>query len=464
MIRIVLLFLFLTLARPAFAEVKVLPFETATSGFSPGIAIEGLEPRTQARIHAYATYERWEPGNDGRWVPKSATYHAWADVRADRRGRVAMDHYKVSSGTYVGIDGYGLLWSMRKPSDPLVTGAGFGGATPPSPKPGNVAIVVTHNGNVVGRGSFRYIEPTGLSVLEVAEGRLNGTYAFPSGKSRLPTIILLHGSEGGGADGARALATRFAGQGYAAFALNYFAWDLKALKGPPNYHVNQPIELIGQVRDWLVTRPEVDAKRIGLYGHSKGAEYAIVAATYYPWIKAVIGCVPSDAIWEGYGIGDGRNKPDPTRTWPEQRSSWSWQGKPLPYIPLYSYESRKWFNNTERYSTSRAERPVETAAALIPIERSRARFLLLGGGRDEVWASGTMAKSLGDRLRSAGRGRQATVHVYASAGHQICGDGTYPTHIWADPSPDPRAKDPTAEGSASAEAWRQIKSFMKREF
>lgn len=279
----------------------------------------------------------------------------------------------------------------------------------------------------------------------------------------MPVIILLHGSEGGGADGARSLATRFAGQGYAAFALNYFAWDLKALKGPPNYHVNQPIELIGQVRDWLTLRPEVDPRRIGLHGHSKGAEYATIAATYYPWVKAVVGCVPSDAIWEGYGIGDGRNKPDPTLKWPEQRSSWSWQGKPLPYIPLYNYEDRKWFDNTERYSASRAERPSETKAALIPIERSRARFLLLGGERDEVWASGAMAKNLGDRLRRAGRGKQAIVQVYAGAGHQICGDGTYPTHIWADASPDPRVKDPVAEGAASANAWGRIKAFLKSE-
>lgn len=467
MIRNAIPVLFLLLATPAIAEVKISPVETAISGFSPGILIEGLAPKAMARVHSFATYERWEPGSEGRWVPKSATYHAWADVLADKKGRVAMDRFNVVKGTYTGIDGYGLLWSMRKPTDPLVADAGLDAIATPTPKPGNIALLVTQNGNVAGSGSFRIVEPSDLSVIEVAEGRLNGTYAYPSGahlsdKSRFPVIILLHGSEGGGADSARALATRFAGQGYSAFALNYFAWDLKALRGPPNYHVNQPIELIGQIRDWLNSRPEADTRRIGLYGHSKGAEYAVLAATYYPWVKAAIGCVPSDAIWEGYGIGDGRNKPDPTLKWPEQRSSWSWHGKPLPYIPLYSYESRNWFDNTDRYSTSRTEHPVQTQAALIPIERSRARFLLLGGERDEVWASGAMAKNLADRLLHAGHSRQATVKIYAGAGHQICGDGTYPSQIWADPSQDPRVKDPTAEGSAAADAWKQIKAFMKR--
>jgi dienelactone hydrolase len=463
MIRIIFFAILLLFTTLAFAKVSVLPTGNAPSGFSPNIVIEGLDPGTVARVHAHAVYERWEPGTDGRWVPKSTTYLAWADVVADRNGRVEMDRYKVGKGTYSGVDGYGLLWSMRKPTDPLVLGINTVAATTDSPKPGSIGLWVSQNGKLVGSGSFRFIEPSGLSVVEVAQGRLHGTYAYPTGKKRLPVIILLHGSEGGGADGARALATRFAGQGYAAFALNYFAWDLKALKGPPNYHVNQPIELIAQTRDWLAARPEVNARRIGLYGHSKGAEYAAVAATYYSWIKVVIACVPSDAIWEGYGIGDGRNKPDPTLTWPAQRSSWSWQGTPLPYIPLYSFESRKWFDNTERYSTSRTEHPVQVNAALIPVERSRARFLLLGGERDEVWASGTMATRLGERLRNAGRGKQATVQVYPGAGHQICGDGTYPTHIWADASPDPRVKDPVAEGAASADAWNRIKLFMKRE-
>jgi dienelactone hydrolase len=462
MIRFVLLTLILLFATPAFADVRVLPDGTVPRGFSPGIVIEGLERDSAVRIHAYASYERWEAGADGRWVPKSAIYHAWADVRADSRGRVAMDQYTVAQGTYTGADGYGLLWSMRKPTDPAVVDANSSAVAAPSPKPGTIALLVTQNKKLVANGNFRFTEPAGLSVVNVAEGRLHGTYAYPVGKKRLPVIILLHGSEGGGADEARAMATRFAGQGYAAFALNYFAWDLKGLKGPPNYHVNQPIELVAQTRDWLAKRPEINIRRLGLYGHSKGAEYAALAASYYPWIKSVVACVPSDAVWEGYGIGDGRNKPDPTQVWPEQRSSWSWQGKPLPYIPLYSFESRKWFDNTERYSVSRSDHPLETVAARIPIEQSRARLLLLGGERDEVWASGTMAKNMGAQLRAAGRGKQAIVQVYAGAGHQICGDGTYPTHIWADASPDPRVKDPVAEGAAAADAWNRIKLFMKR--
>ncbi len=462
MIRIAFFLILFWFAGIAHADVRVTPEGSVPSGFSPGIAIEGLAPQAEARVHAFATYERWQPGADGVWAPSVETYQAWADVRADGRGRVNMDRFPVKSGTYEGEDRYGLLWSMRKRSDPVLADAGFSGSQVPAPVQGRVELRVTQNGAVIGESSFVFAEPPGLTVIEVTEGRLNGTYAFPASASRLPTIILLHGSEGGSAEGARSLATRFAGQGYAAFALNYFAWDTARLDGPPNHHVNQPIELLGDVREWLAGRDEVDPDRLGLYGHSKGAEYAVLAATYYPWIKAVAACVPSDAVWEGYGIGDGRNTPDPALVWPEQRSSWSWKDRPIPYIPLYGFEQRKWFDNTERYSVSRTDHPAETKGALIAIEQSNARFLLLGGGRDEVWASGDMAERLAERLRAAGRAKQARVRVYARAGHQICGDGTYPTHIWADPSADPRVKDPVAEGAASADAWREIKAFLKR--
>lgn len=181
MIRTFLLPLLLLFASPAFAEVQVLPNGKTPSGLSPGIAIEGLTPGSTARIHSYALYGRWEPGTAGRWVEKSTVYHAWADVRADRKGRVAMDRFNVGNGTYSGVDGYGLLWSMRKPADPLVANYGAVGTAAPVPKSGNVALLVTQNDNVVASGSFRFTEPEGLTVTDIAERRLHGTYAYTTG-------------------------------------------------------------------------------------------------------------------------------------------------------------------------------------------------------------------------------------------------------------------------------------------
>ncbi len=448
-------------AGPGQDSVRIGPDAPIVIGNMPGIVISGLKPGQPARVHGFATRQRWEKNAAGGWAPVAALQHSWADVMADDAGRVEMDRAKVAAGTYHGVDGYGLLWSMRTAADPILAGAGP--EEPPSSVPPDATrIIVTQQGRTVGSALLRYREAPGLTVEAVADGALNGVFAAPAGKTGLPAIILLHGSEGGGRAAARALATQFAGQGYAAFALNYFAWDFQGLKGVPNIHVNQPVELIARVRDWMVKRAEVNPARIGLYGHSKGAEYAEVAAVRYRWVKAVIACVGTDIVWEGYGIGDGRAALPKDFVAPLEITSWSWRGRPLPYVRLQPWRDGAWFDNSARYEASRAADPAAALAAAIPVERSRARWLLIGSMRDEVWASGVMSQRLADRLRHAGKGDRVTLLVHDRAGHQVCGSGLDPSYGGADPSTDPRVKDPGAEGAATVQSWLAMKAFLAR--
>ncbi|MFM9828890.1 MAG: acyl-CoA thioester hydrolase/BAAT C-terminal domain-containing protein [Sphingomonas sp.] len=441
------------------SKVRITPGSAIIDGFSPNIVISGLSPQARVRIHSFAGLERWERGPDGLYRPAREDYHGWADIVADPAGRVAMDRAVVRRGTYAGVDGYGLFWSMRRAGDPALAGT----LSPPVSTPlGVTRIIVERAGQLLGSADLTIAEPAGLSVRTIADGALNGVFAAPAGKVRLPTILLLHGSEGGGQASARALATRFAGQGYAAFALNYFAWDFNNLQGVPNIHVNQPIELIDQVRGWLVQQPEVDGRRMALYGQSKGAEYAEVAAVRYPWVKAVVACVGTDSVWEGYGIGDGRARQPAGFVPPAQISSWSWLGEPLPYIKLQPWVEGKWFDNKARYEAGRAADPAGAAAAAIPLEQSAAKFLLLGSLRDEVWASGAMTQRLAVRLRRNGKAAQVATRVFAKAGHQICGSGADLAYANAPPSSDPRTKDPAAEGAATVQAWHATTAFLKR--
>lgn len=455
----------LLVSTPSYATVRV-EAPPAIWGFEPVIRITGLAPRENVRVHMFRGFVRWDtddPTKRSGWRPVPITLHAWADVRADRRGTIDLSRASSGAGTYRGRDVYGLWWSGRKPGDALLAGVTVNGFDPNSISDGQSRIFVTRNGdslasvNAVGRA------PEGLRTVLVADGAINGAFAAPADDRRHPTIILLHGSEGGDRDAAQAIAQRFAGQGFAAFALNYFAWDLKGLSGIPNAHVNQPIELLDQVRAWLARQPEADTERMGVYGHSKGAEYAAVAATYLPWIDAVAACVPSDSVWEGYGIGDPRNRPNANQVMPTQLSSWSWQGRPLPYIALPASDDRsRYFNNTAYYEARREADPAAAAAARIPVERSNARFLWIGGGRDETWASGAMAQRNDRQLTQAHKARNSELLVYPRASHAICGDGTYPTHLWADQSTDPRRPDLDEDGRATADAWRRMVRFFRR--
>lgn len=450
---------------PLSAQVSI-DAPAAVWGFAPTLRISGLAPREAVRVHMFRGFVRWQtndPTQRTGWKPVQVSLHAWANVRADKLGNVDMARASVKEGTYTGRDSYGLWWSGRKPGDALLGSAAVKGFDPLSVKDGESRLLVTRNGKVLASTSVSSQPPKGLRTVVVAEGIINGAFSAPANGSRYPTIILLHGSEGGNRDSALAIAQRFAGQGFAAFAVNYFAWDLAGLKGIPNRHINQPIELLDQVREWLAQQPEADASRMGVYGHSKGAEYGAVAATYLPWIKAVAACVPSDSVWEGYGINDARNQPANAMPVPDRLSSWSWQGNPLPYIALPAGDDRsRYFNNTAYYEARRAADPKAAAAARIPVERSAARFLLIGGGRDETWASGAMAQQIDSELKRAGKSRNSELRVYPKASHAICGDGTYPTRLWADDSPDPRRPDLGEDGRATVDAWQRIIAFFKR--
>lgn len=432
------------------------------SGHDPRIEVTGLVAGQSIRVHAIRLFSGWEPGPDGNWIEAPKPLHSWADFVADDSGAVQLWRASPMAGTYSGVDAYGLLWSGRliRKDDPLsALPIGFDASVL---KTGETRLLISEGQEALGMATLTSRPAQALKVQTVSEGRLNGIYAAPEDGARYPVLILLHGSEGGDLAAARSMAVRFAGQGYATFAFNYFAWDLAGLEGVPNAHVNQPIEMITVVRDWLAKQPEADVERLGLYGHSKGAEYAELAAIHLPWIKAVVACVPTDVVWQGYGIGDGRNRSNPYGAPPPNYSSFSWNGMPLPYIPLEGDRSG-YHNNTGFYDARRAELGDGAIAAQIPVEQSQASFLWLGGGRDEVWASGEMARRLDARLRVAGAADRSELHVYEKAGHGICGDGTYPTRLWSQDTNDERDPDRDADGRATVDGWQRIRAFLARE-
>ena len=449
----------LALATPAVAGVAITGNEIV-QGFTPGLAVTGLLPNERVRVHSLRMFAVWQEQPGKGWRPAPRAIHAWADYRADAKGEMRLDAMSPLAGTFSGIDPYGMLWSgqpVGADGDPYLPE----GVDAAKLAENESRILVSRGGKLLATAKLTSRPPLGLVEQEVAEGRLNGAFAAPADGLRHPALILLHGSEGASRSAAKDMARRFAGQGYAAFAFNYFAWDLSKIEGIPNAHVNQPIEMLAKVRDWLAKRPEADVTRLGLYGHSKGAEYAELAATRLPWIDAVVACVPTDVVWEGYGIGDGRNKPDPNAKEPAQYSSFSWRGRPLNYIPLKG-DRKPFHSNTDFYEFKRKQMGAGAAAAAIPVERSRASFLFLGGGRDEVWNSGAMAQNLDKRMRAAGKASDSEMVVYERAGHAICGEGVYPIRVWQNDSPDPRDPDLDANGRATVDAWNRTKEFFER--
>lgn len=121
------------------------------------------------------------------------------------------------------------------------------------------------------------------------------------------------GSEGGLSS--EDLAAVLASRGYAALALAYFKTE-----GLPSSLEEIPLEYFKLAIDWMLKLRQVRSGGVALIGTSKGAEAALLTASHYKEVRAVVGYVPSSVVWSC--ICGASNK-----------SSWSFEGKPVPFIP-----------------------------------------------------------------------------------------------------------------------------------
>lgn len=428
--------------------------ETLLAGERPHIRVSGLRPLSSV------TLETFRPASvpvkeDGRWSTQPLRFHAQATFWADASGVVDVDRAPPVTGSYSGADPRGLLWS----------GAVVGrGAEPERPsaspelsglQPRQIRLRAIVDGRMEATRDVKVIgfrADVGFTTVDTPQ--LVGVFAAPAGARRAPAIIVLHGSEGGEFASAKAAAGLWASHGYAALAVIYFSWPYEHVANAPPAFTDLPVERIDAARSWLRSRKEADVSRLGVVGGSKGAEFGLLAASRYPWIRAVAACVPSSLVWGGFGAAGGAHPP-----------SFTFGGQPLPTVPYGDYGpvERDEITSAQRHVRDRAQaRPAAVAAAAIPVERSHARLLLISGGRDAVWPSDAMASEIVNRMRSSGAAGRVIWRSYPDAGHYLCGTGDGPI----------RANDAeetarggglvSADGRDPGAAWEATLLFMKR--
>jgi dienelactone hydrolase len=305
---------------------------------------------------------------------------------------------------------------------------------------------VTRLRRVRGAVITRYVRVAGL----------DGAFSAPGDGRRYPVVILLHGSGGGDSVSALRLAERFASQGVAAFAMNYvvYAYGRAPLPGVPSAFVNVPIESVDRARAWIGEQPEADTSRTGLWGVSKGAEFAAVIASRRSWPRAVVACVASDVVWSGFGAPPVAG---------QRLSSWSSDGVGLANIPYDRYEDVFSGLATARtvHARSRQRHADSVPAARIAVEQITAPTLLMGSTHDEVWPSATMVSAMTRAMQRAGRA-PVQQRRYPQAGHGICGDGTTPAAFFPGRElPTREPPDQLATARAGADAWVTTLAFLR---
>jgi len=222
------------------------------------------------------------------------------------------------------------------------------------------------------------------------------------------TVILLGGSEGGNFwSRQKRLLEGFVKRGYCVLSLAYF----KA-PGLPRSLEEIPLEYFEKAFAWLGAQPQVSPEGYALVGGSKGAEAALLLGSRYPQVKAVAALLPSSVVWQGIPKNRLSIGKDP-------KSSWSFDGKGLPYVP-----SSLSLKNIASLLTLRLRKSGEkdlqntecVKEAAIPVEKIQGAILLISGKRDQLWPSTYMCEQMVSRLAAAGFAHHYE-HIAYDKGH-----------------------------------------------
>lgn len=416
----------------------ISPADEVLQGRPVAVRLTGMEPGQVVEISAERRFGRPEP----------LVWRSSAVFRADARGRIDLATDPALEGSYDGVDGAGLFWSMESTQGPA----------PADWRTGEVRLNARVEGRVVASDMIRLIGALPAVEAEDIPGfPAAQLYHLPGGAPR-PVIVVLHGADGGTGASQR-YGRKLASLGYSVVGLPYYSPDWaeygppKAIPELPGSFIDIRIDQIAELRDWLRTRPDVDAGRIALFGGSKGAEFALVAASKYDWITSVVAFAPSDLVWEGWGLE--------TIEAEGTRSSFSYQGEALPFMPYVGFVEGLLAGpgNADLlkiHEDGRAAHPEREAAARIRVEDYPGSVMLVAGDADREWRSGQMARNVAASRAAAGR--ETALLIYPEAGHDVGGDG------WA-PTAGEVARgggSAVANARAHADAWPRVLAFLER--
>ncbi len=431
----------------------ISPANPVLQGEKMTIQLKGLEANASVKIVAERAQKSW--GSD-----KSLMYRSEAVFVANALGEIdlAVTPAMARSGTYKGADIRGLFWSMMPTKTEAAKDA----------KTGTVNLVASVADKTVTTATIEFIQYAPQLTLEKLDKFPGAIFAnVPNEpKTKRPAVIVLGGSEGGN-ESVNDATKRIASQGIAAMSLPYYSpksWPTMKQEVPelPLNFVDIDIKRINDARNYLRTRSDVDGERIAIYGVSKGAEYVLLAATNFAWVKSVVAVVPTDVVWEGWGEG----------ITPNTRSSFALNGKPFAFTPYQDFgQEFMGFQTGDEVrirrpqDKGRAANPARAAAARIPIERYQGALMVIGGQEDQVWNSGMMSHNLAERrveaVKSAKTKGETLSLIYTDAGHYLTGNGYSPTTQY-NAGPNKSGGTPEGNARAQADAWEKTIQFLKR--
>jgi dienelactone hydrolase len=419
-------------------RLAVLP-QQATIDTPIRIVASGCPPQQSVTLRASQT------DHAGVVWTAAATFTATVDGVVDPALQAPV------AGSYHGVDPAGLLWSM----EPQVAGADRPRFALQDERPIALRLSVEVGDERAETTVERRILADGVTARDVRERGLVGRFFAPEGGGHWPAV-LTYGGSGGGLQGARHVAPLVARHGFAVLALAYFALDTL-----PAELVEIPLEYFATAMDWLAAQPEVAGDELAVMGVSKGGELSLLLGATFPRVRAVVALVPSHVVHAG--VGAGRQT---------ERSSWSFQGRPLPFLPRAALDLPGDAGQTmehpialrELYEAALANRAAVHDAS-IPVEHINGPVLMVSGTDDGFWPSTAMADEVMERLAEHRHPHPSEHLAHPGAGHGAGGIPYLPTTITASKHPVrglylTSGGSPAVTARANAASWPRIVAFL----
>ncbi|MFJ2093974.1 acyl-CoA thioesterase/bile acid-CoA:amino acid N-acyltransferase family protein [Streptomyces sp. NPDC087901] len=338
------------------------------------IRVSGLHPHEEVTVTAGSVDRQ-----DVRWTGRAV-------VTADDAGTVDLDRARIGSGTYHGVDGMGLFWSMR-PDQKDADKAAFFPKVPEQQASYNVTLAVRAGGKQIATRSLTRTWMSEGTTYQALSGGRNGVYGAlylpPPHSPRRAPVLTIGGSEGG--SGNPYAAALLASHGHPVLALCYFGCP-----GRPESLENIKLEYFATAVRFLDRNYGTGTRRPAVIGVSRGTEAAQLLAHSYPGLVSdLVLYAPSRNTTPGYPHG----------------VAWTRDDKPVDLYP-------------------------------IPLDHVNGGVLAIAGDEDRLWPSAEAARDIERDHARQGALREAL--VYKNAGHHI---GWYPY------SPTARyAKNPISNG------------------
>lgn len=246
-----------------------------------------------------------------------------------------------------------------------------------------------------------FLSQTAFSQILLNTPHVESKLYLSNGKKQ-PLLVGLGGSEGGNAWASehwKKTRDTFIAKGYAFLALGYFG-----ATGTPDTLNKIALEDIHHAIQEACKNPNINKNKIAIIGGSRGADLALLLASYYADINCVVGIVPSHVTFPGH-------------TNHFTTSSWTYQNAELPFVPV-NFEAVPFLMKHDLRGAFEAmlQNHEAEALALIKVENIHGAVLLLSATKDEIAPTTPMCEKMMARM-DAKNFRYAHEHVAIEGSH-----------------------------------------------